>query len=198
MVAAPAGNDAADMGGGKRRPARPKADRSTDERRAGFEPATVRLCRPFPWAARAPTHEVQRLSPPRPHSGKPPEEFPRDPLRHPSSDGLTACAPGRPSASRAHTLVQRESDGKTLGFRSVGHRRGRIRKCLRAPDVSSWLRNTFAIFTRGGRENAEIGPLPEGMGPISSRADDQIRTGDPHLGKVMLYQLSYVRVEPSS
>ena len=24
-------------------------------------------------------------------------------------------------------------------------------------------------------------------------ADDQIRTGDPHLGKVMLYQLSYVR-----
>ena len=28
------------------------------ERRAGFEPATVRLCRPFPWAARAPTHDV--------------------------------------------------------------------------------------------------------------------------------------------
>lgn len=25
-------------------------------------------------------------------------------------------------------------------------------------------------------------------------ADDRIRTGDPHLGKVMLYQLSYVRV----
>ena len=26
-------------------------------------------------------------------------------------------------------------------------------------------------------------------------ADDEIRTRDPHLGKVMLYQLSYVRVE---
>ena len=25
-------------------------------------------------------------------------------------------------------------------------------------------------------------------------ADDEIRTRDPHLGKVMLYQLSYVRV----
>ena len=25
-------------------------------------------------------------------------------------------------------------------------------------------------------------------------ADDRIRTGDPHLGKVMLYQLSYVRM----
>ena len=24
-------------------------------------------------------------------------------------------------------------------------------------------------------------------------ADDRIRTGDPHLGKVMLYQLSHVR-----
>src|SRR5699024_5925700 len=28
-------------------------------------------------------------------------------------------------------------------------------------------------------------------------ADDRIRTGDPHLGKVMLYQLSYVRVTGS-
>jgi hypothetical protein len=25
-------------------------------------------------------------------------------------------------------------------------------------------------------------------------ADDRIRTGDPHLGKVMLYQLSHVRL----
>lgn len=30
------------------------------------------------------------------------------------------------------------------------------------------------------------------MGP-NSRADDEIRTRDPHLGKVMLYQLSHVR-----
>ena len=27
------------------------------------------------------------------------------------------------------------------------------------------------------------------------RADDRIRTGDPNLGKVVLYQLSHVRVE---
>ena len=26
------------------------------------------------------------------------------------------------------------------------------------------------------------------------RADDEIRTRDPHLGKVMLYQLSHIRV----
>jgi hypothetical protein len=30
----------------------------------------------------------------------------------------------------------------------------------------------------------------------SLRADDGIRTRDPHLGKVMLYQLSHVRVPP--
>ena len=30
-----------------------------------------------------------------------------------------------------------------------------------------------------------------------SGADDGIRTRDPHLGKVMLYQLSHVRVSPS-
>ena len=32
----------------------------------------------------------------------------------------------------------------------------------------------------------------QGFTPI--RADDEIRTRDPHLGKVMLYQLSHIRV----
>jgi hypothetical protein len=32
------------------------------------------------------------------------------------------------------------------------------------------------------------------LGKGSERADDGIRTRDPHLGKVMLYQLSHVRV----
>ena len=35
--------------------------------------------------------------------------------------------------------------------------------------------------------------LPEGS-PWSSGADNGIRTRDPHLGKVVLYQLSHVRV----
>ena len=35
--------------------------------------------------------------------------------------------------------------------------------------------------------------LPKGLGRDSLRADDGIRTRDPHLGKVMLYQLSHVR-----
>jgi hypothetical protein len=32
------------------------------------------------------------------------------------------------------------------------------------------------------------------MGSTASGADDGIRTRDPHLGKVMLYQLSHVRL----
>ena len=35
-------------------------------------------------------------------------------------------------------------------------------------------------------------------GRDSLRADDGIRTRDPHLGKVMLYQLSHVRIAPLS
>lgn len=31
------------------------------------------------------------------------------------------------------------------------------------------------------------------MAQVPARADDGIRTRDPHLGKVMLYQLSHVR-----
>jgi len=45
---------------------------------------------------------------------------------------------------------------------------------------------------------ANVGPVwePYPYGPASG-ADDEIRTRDPHLGKVMLYQLSHVRVLPS-
>ena len=38
--------------------------------------------------------------------------------------------------------------------------------------------------------------LPAGPGRDLLRADDGIRTRDPHLGKVMLYQLSHVRAPP--
>ena len=32
--------------------------------------------------------------------------------------------------------------------------------------------------------------------PLHLRADDGIRTRDPHLGKVMRYQLRYIRIAP--
>ena len=34
-----------------------------NERRAGFEPAALRLCRPFPWSTRAPTLGPKMLAP---------------------------------------------------------------------------------------------------------------------------------------
>jgi hypothetical protein len=48
-----------------------------------------------------------------------------------------------------------------------------------------------------GHSTGEL--LPTGTGRDSLRADDGIRTRDPHLGKVMLYQLSHVRaaLQPS-
>ena len=46
----------------------------------------------------------------------------------------------------------------------------------------------------GGRSESEKPHLVEmGLDLHILRADDEIRTRDPHLGKVMLYQLSYVR-----
>ena len=38
---------------------------------------------------------------------------------------------------------------------------------------------------------------PLGHSTRRLRADDGIRTRDPHLGKVMLYQLSHVRMRPT-
>ncbi len=39
-------------------------------------------------------------------------------------------------------------------------------------------------------------PVHPGMKthPVHTRADDETRTRDPHLGKVMRYQLRYIRV----
>ena len=46
------------------------------------------------------------------------------------------------------------------------------------------------------RNQPEVSPGNQiaGLTCGSVGADDEIRTRDPHLGKVMLYQLSYVRV----
>ena len=44
---------------------------------------------------------------------------------------------------------------------------------------------------------APVGETATAADLRSLGADDGIRTRDPHLGKVMLYQLSHVRVSPS-
>ena len=52
---------------------------------------------------------------------------------------------------------------------------------------------THVMGGRTGRGNTTKGPLAEGTLRLHG-ADDEIRTRDPHLGKVMLYQLSHVRM----
>ena len=39
-----------------------------------------------------------------------------------------------------------------------------------------------------------LGHSTVGLMPLHLRADDGIRTRDPHLGKVMRYQLRYIRM----
>ncbi len=55
-----------------------------------------------------------------------------------------------------------------------------------------WDRTSDLFRVREARYRCANRPLrPRTRG--RDGADDRIRTGDPHLGKVMLYQLSYVR-----
>src|SRR4051794_24243966 len=50
----------------------------------------------------------------------------------------------------------------------------------------------FVLFRR--LTSSPLAQLPKG---VRARADDGDRTRDPQLGKLMLYQLSYVRAGPS-
>ena len=43
-------------------------------------------------------------------------------------------------------------------------------------------------------EVLQTSALPLGYAAGTCRAGDRIRTGDPNLGKVVLYQLSYTRI----
>ena len=45
-----------------------------------------------------------------------------------------------------------------------------------------------------GMEVLQTSALPLGYAAITKKAGDRIRTGDPNLGKVVLYQLSYTRI----
>jgi hypothetical protein len=53
----------------------------------------------------------------------------------------------------------------------------------------SGKRATAAPIARNRKD-----PVWSYKNPVKQRADDEIRTRDIHLGKVVLYQLSYVRI----
>jgi hypothetical protein len=59
-----------------------------------------------------------------------------------------------------------------------------------------------AFYVEVGSSGAPMTPADvsneDAVMRVSSGADDGIRTRDPHLGKVVLYQLSHVRAAPPS
>ncbi len=64
--------------------------------------------------------------------------------------------------------------------------------------ISSWLRTATAESAKADTAHDSERPkppIPHGSRAGSSEcgADDRVRTGDLNLGKVALYQLSYVR-----
>ena len=63
--------------------------------------------------------------------------------------------------------------------------------------ISSWLHTASAdpVATGATHDRKRPTPIPHGnrAGSSESGADDRVRTGDLNLGKVALYQLSYVR-----
>ena len=67
--------------------------------------------------------------------------------------------------------------------------------------ISSWLRTASAESAKTDTvhdSERPKPPIPHGKraGSSESGADDRVRTGDLNLGKVALYQLSYVRSGP--
>jgi hypothetical protein len=76
-----------------------------------------------------------------------------------------------------HTVTNFEPERPTQNSRliSKGHEKG-----------------TNGLFDRSGTRREA---LEKGLSPGETYgADDEIRTRDPHLGKVMLYQLSHIRM----
>jgi hypothetical protein len=53
------------------------------------------------------------------------------------------------------------------------------------------LPTIFLVKTKYGAKKIPSGKIRTEL----KRAEDEIRTRDPHLGKVMLYQLSYFRIK---
>ena len=72
----------------------------------------------------------------------------------------------------------------------MGHCRGRKRDF---PQREREAQRRHPDLNRG-MEVLQTSALPLGYAAGACRAGDRVRTGDPNLGKVVLYQLSYTRI----
>jgi hypothetical protein len=95
--------------------------------------------------------------------------------------------------SPAKTLVR--DTGIEPVTSSVSGKRSPAELIAPGVDQSRWRResNPCARLCRPLPHHSATPPL--GLMPLHPRADDGIRTRDPHLGKVMRYQLRYIRAQ---
>ena len=70
----------------------------------------------------------------------------------------------------------------------------RTRKCIGNVDKGEKEAQSRHPDLNRGMEVLQTSALPLGYAAGACRAGDRIRTGDPNLGKVVLYQLSYTRI----
>src|SRR5947199_174155 len=99
------------------------------------------------------------------------------------------------------------ADGRLPRLRG-GVPTGRRRQVQDAGAPRTGVNPSFSVYQSRARPRSAAGRVGwignrsskassgESSWPGFARADDGIRTRDPHLGKVVLYQLSHVRVTP--
>ena len=73
----------------------------------------------------------------------------------------------------------------------------RLFSCREPPVVTEVETGFEPVYTALQAVASPLGHSTEQTSREVFRADDGTRTRDPHLGKVMRYQLRYVRMQPS-
>ena len=127
------------------------------------------------------------------HISKRVEEIPRPGRRHPPTgvDRVCARTPLRvPGAHAGSTGAGSQSTSNSVRSDTVG---GGVRNVSAPPTFRHWSAIiSTSLRARRAKSKKSDHFWREG-GPILHVERTTVRTGDPHLGKVMLYQLSYVR-----
>ena len=113
----------------------------------------------------------------------------------------TVALPPRVSRGLSHLTTRADDETRTRD----PHLGKVMRYQLRYIRMNFYLKSLFVTLVRdtgiepvtssvsGKRSPAELNALTRHTWRIS-RADDETRTRDPHLGKVMRYQLRYIRM----
>jgi hypothetical protein len=130
----------------------------------------------------------------------------RHPGRAPPSDRVPTVTTAISRATRRATASRYRPCGYAaavhrMGSQSVVLTRSFPQNSLRWRAVDAPRGHLFAAIFHSDERSSDAAQRPRNsrsrrFGGFGPGADDGIRTRDPHLGKVVLYQLSYVRAKP--